>query len=90
MKMLKNSFKLNGIGLLILMLIVLAIGQIGFGLKLKESFSTFNNEDNVNDDWLKRATFYQTQMGYSEYVKSLETNSSPVSGLNSHDMSFSK
>ena len=70
------------------MLIVLAIGQIGFGLKLKESFSTFNNEDNVNDDWLKRATFYQTQMGYSEYVKSLETNSSPVSGLNSHDMSF--
>ena len=86
--MLKNSFKLNGIGLLILMLIVLAIGQIGFGLKLKESFSTFNDEDNINDDWLKRATFYQTQMGYSEYVKSLETNSSPVSGLNSHDMSF--
>ena len=41
--MLKNTFKLNGVGLLILMLIVLAVGQIGLGLKLKESFSTFNN-----------------------------------------------
>tara|TARA_Y100000385_G_C12862923_1_gene538076 strand:- start:398 stop:796 length:399 start_codon:yes stop_codon:yes gene_type:complete len=87
--MLKNTFKLNGVGLLILMLIVLAVGQIGLGLKLKESFSTFNNEeDNVNDDWIKRATFYQTQMGYSEYIKSLETNSSPISGLNSHEMTF--
>tara|TARA_A100001015_G_scaffold176905_1_gene196741 strand:+ start:527 stop:925 length:399 start_codon:yes stop_codon:yes gene_type:complete len=87
--MLKNTFKLNGVGLLILMLIVLAIGQIGLGLKIKESFSNINDdEDKVNNDWLNRATFYQSQMGYAEYVKSLETTTSPVEGLNSHDMTF--
>ena len=89
MKVFKNSFKLNSFGLLFLILIVLAVGQIGLGLKLKESFSNINSdEDKVNDDWLNRATFYQSQMGYAEYVKSLETNTSPVEGLNSHEMTF--
>jgi hypothetical protein len=89
MKVFKNSFKLNSFGLLFLILIVLAVGQIGLGLKLKESFSNINSdEDKVNDDWLNRATFYQSQMGYAEYVKSLETTTSPVKGLNSHEMTF--